>query len=198
MRRAKIIAIVIIVFATFVSILYLIYEAKELERYTISPNDRDFYFILYSTSGGTLRDNSSVKGILLSCEKSLKSMGYDVLNLGIRGNADAREEIIKSVKGSKKYVLLDINATAAVLNKNTLLIKIGSRDETRYMENLEHGNKIKNTLKNIGIGVNILSDAKNGYNDDLSSISLRFEISKRNNAREGAELISKALGAMIR
>jgi hypothetical protein len=199
MGRARLIAILTVAVSTLLAILYLIYQSKELEKYTTVPVDTNTAFIIYSSEGEALKDNTSAASLLEACERSLKAMGYETIRLEQIGNPEEiKKEITKSIRGSRKYIVLDINASQSVASKDTLLIRISNKIKSRHEENLRAANDVRDFLKNRKTKVNIYTDTKLTLNQDMGTTALTLEISKQNTLKEAREIILNAAYALTK
>lgn len=199
MGRSKIIALVAIALGTLLSIVYLIYQAKELEKYTSAPMDGSTAFIIYSSDGGGLKDGTSCQRLLEECKNSLETFGYETIYLEGRGDEVAlRERIQKDMKGGKRYILLDVNAAQTPGARNMLLVKVSSRYKDRYKENAGYAAKIKEGLKSSRIRVSIIAESRGGLNQDLGYGALRFEFSRQNSLKEALDIVVSSAYSLTR
>lgn len=199
MGRSKIIAIIAIALGTLLSIVYLIYQAEELEKYTSVPMDGSTVFIMYSSEGGGLKDGSSCQKLLNECKKSLESFGYETICIEGRGDeGNLRESILKAMKGGKRYILLDVNASQTVGVKNMLLVRLSSRDRERYKENTACAAKVKDGFKNSKVKVSIHAESRNGLNQDIGFGALRLELSGQNTLKEAQDIIVSSAYSLTR
>jgi hypothetical protein len=201
MKKLKALVVVIITIFTLASVMYLIYHAEKIDRYTLAVNDGRTCFVVYSSSGGTINGEETIDNVLSYVESFASQVGYDSINLGIKKGIDEetlRKEIMDSMKQDKKYILLDINATGIVINKNTIIIRVSSKTNDKYSENLEFANSIKETVTDKTLKANIIPDKNKAYNQDLGYRALYLDISNKNTLSETKEIISNVLGTLVK
>lgn len=195
MEKIKLFIVGLIVFFTMLSIAYLTYLSKQIEKYAVSRNDGRTCVIIYSSSGGKLDNSNAIEPVLEHLKEAVEKAGYDSLNLGIKNNIDPNEltrQLLKYMGFNKKYILLDINTTQLVSSKKTMLIKV-SNIGSKYNENLEYANKIKDNLLSKDIKINIVTDGKQSLNQDLGYRAIRVEIGSKMSMDEGKKLVENLL-----
>jgi hypothetical protein len=200
MKKLKVSTIIIITAFTFMAILYLIYQAERMQEYTIARNDGRTCFVVYSSMGGDLKDGKTVKEVLDYAETFAVSAGYDSINLGVNKTAtdeEMRKKIIDNLKQNKRYIILDINATGIIINKDTVLLKLSSKNPERYKDNLEYANKIKKNVAEKSIKVNILSEKKFTYNQDLGYRAFYLDMSNKITLNEAQQTLSSMLESLV-
>lgn len=201
MKKLKVSTIIIITAFTFMAILYLIYQAERMQEYTIARNDGRTCFVVYSSMGGTLKDGKTIEDVLNFAQDFASSAGFDSLNLGVKNTTsdeEMRKEIIDNLKQNKRYIILDINATGVIINKNTVLLKLSNKNLEKYNENLEYANTIKKSAEGKSIKVNILAENKFTYNQDLGFRALYLDISDKGTLNDAQQLVSNLLESLVK
>ncbi|MDF2674890.1 MAG: hypothetical protein K0R09_3158 [Clostridiales bacterium] len=178
MKPIKAFTLFIIALCTALAILYLIFQTKKLERYTGIIDYEDKCYILFSTDGGKLSNGKSIQEILSFSADFLKQSGIDAVMVEETKNNKIKSKILDLMKRDRKYIMIDINPTNLITNENTILIRLGKKDNAKYETNLEYASKLKETItsKYSTIKVNLLSDSKNNYNQDLGNTAIRLDI----------------------
>lgn len=195
MRKIKMFIVGIILFFTMLSIAYLAYIAQQLDKYAVSRNDGRKCIVLYSSSGGRLKNSQAIDGVLEGLNEKLILEGTDSINLGIKNNIDSNEltkQLLKQMGGNKKYILVDINTTDLLYNKRTALVKLNS-NSLKYKENLSYANVIKNEAEPKGIKLNIIGDSKSNLDQDMGYRAIRIEISTQNTIEDAKKLMDDLL-----
>lgn len=201
LKRIKVYIIAVIAIFTLLALLYLVYMAEELDEYTISSNDGRKCFVLYSSSGGNFEGGGSTKDILKFCSETLKSAGYNsviIEDTYEKGSGLLRENIIKKLSKSKKYVLLDINSGLLVVSRNTALIRLGNRNNVKFRDNLELAGSIKGQADEKRVKVRIYTDTKDNYNQDLGYRAIGIELSNKATLTEARNVLSEILKGVIK
>lgn len=197
LRRFRIFVIGTIAVCTFLSLLYLVYIAKLVEKYTIAGTGGDLCFIMYSSSGGMIKGDKTIYDVIKNTADKINDSGYDSVIIEPEEPEELSKEVIKSMKKNKKYILLDISSGNAVINKNTLLIRLQNKDTVRYKENLESAEAVKKYLNDKDIKVNIITDTKSSVNQNIGCCSLKLEISKNNTFDEAKNIILNAVYSLM-
>lgn len=200
MKKIKIFIVGVIVFFTMLSIAYLAYISKQMEKYAVSRNDGRTCFVIYSSSGGRFNGSGSLEPVLEHLKDASSRGGYDSINLGVKNNIESKEltkQLLKHMGFNKKYILIDVNTTELVTSKKTILIKI-SNNASKYKDNLDYSNKIKEALAMEDIKTNIITDGKQVLNQDLGYRSIRIEISSKMGIEEGKKLIENIVEGLVK
>lgn len=180
MKTIKGVILFIIALCTALSILYLIFQARKLESYTGAIEAADKCYILFSSDGGKLKNGENISSILSFAADFLKQSGADAVAINETQNNKIKKEILDLMKKDQKYILIDINPTKLILNENTILIRLGKKDNTKHESNMEKALILKEAI--LGnykdLKVNILTDSKNNYNQDLGHTALRLDIAE--------------------
>jgi hypothetical protein len=167
-------------------------QAKRLERYTISQDSSAREFIIYSSLGG-----EDINKILSFTEGTMEKAGYDGEVMKYISHDSFRERVQREMDKPKQYILLDINISKLVINRDTIVIRIGTKDNPKLQENLEYGNMIRDALKDRGIKVNILKDSTGNYNQDLGYRSIQITISSNHDYQSASLLIGELAKVLI-
>ncbi len=75
MKTLKGFVLLIIALCTALSILYLIFQAEKLEKYTGAVDSSDKYYIIFSSEGGKLKSGESISNIIDFAADYLKQSG---------------------------------------------------------------------------------------------------------------------------
>lgn len=190
MKTIKGFILFIIALCTALAILYLIFQTKKLEKYTGVIDYADKCYILFSTDGGEIKDGKSITDVLGFSGDFLKQSGMEAIVVNETQNNKIKNKIVDSMKKDRKYILVDINSTKLISNENTILIRLGKKDNTKYESNMEYASKLKEALsqKQNTIKVNIIGDSKNNYHQDLGHMAIRLDISQ-NISYENAKIL---------
>lgn len=180
MKTLKGFILFIIALCTALAILYLIFQAKKLEQYTGAIDYSDKCYILYSSDGGELKDAENISNILSFAADFLKQSGTDAAAINETQKEKIKSKIMDLMKKDKKYILIDINPTKLILSENTVLIRLGKKENPKYESNLEYALKLKEAISNKykNLKVNTLTDSKYSYNQDMGHTAIRLEISE--------------------
>jgi hypothetical protein len=200
LKKFRLFVITSVAIGTLLSIFYLIYVAKQMEMYTLSRNDGNPSFILYSSGGGSFKNMKDEQNILKHTEKILESSGYDALALSIPGYNEniARDSIIKNMKKNKKYIILDISPTKLLVSNKAFIVRIGNKDNPKYDENMEYGRFIKENINDKELKVNLLTDLRSNYNQDIGYKSIRIEIAESLSESYAQAVLSKIAAVLIK
>lgn len=182
--------ILLIIIFTTAGILYLVYQAKRLERYTSVSVDEETHFLIYSSKSAITQDGKDIGELLKYIRNELKDLGYGTSIIEYKDKEDFISEAKAKINGDSKYILIDVGLSSLVINKNTVLIRTELNSSDKSKENIELANSIKNKLKNENIKVNVLQDSKNDWNGEIGSKSLRIEISDKCTLGEAEKLLS--------
>ena len=199
LKSYKVLAVVIVVIFTLVSMLYLFYIAKQIDKYTFSSNDNGC-LIIYSSSGGNTIDKRTVSDVLEGIDSVLKLSGFEVINLGSKkgfSDEDIRKSITNKIKKAKKYYVIDVGVGAAVNNKNTILIRL-DKESPIYSKNVTAAMSIKNDFSETDIKAGIFNETNKKYNQDIGYVSLKFEVSNKNTYEEVKNIIISAVFALTK
>lgn len=200
MKKLKITFILFIFIFATLSILYLIYQAEKIERSTMAPLGDRIGFIIYSTNQN-IDDKDKIVKLLKYTNDTLEEAGYEriMINNGKPCSSDeARKNIEKGLNRGQKYILLDINMSNLVINKNTILFRVDENNGQKYMDNIDYVNHMKNSLESKDFKVNVVEEYKSNNNQDLGYRALKIDISSKNTLEEGEELISKIIEVIIK
>lgn len=193
------IIIFIIALCTALAILYLIvFQVRDLEKYTSVTDCDDKCYILFSTEGGTLNDGTGITKILGFAADFLKQSEMDAAIVDETQDSKIKGKVVNLMKKDREYILVDINPTKLITSESTILIRLGKKDNTKYESNMEYAAKLKEAIssKYSNLKVNILSDSKNTYNQDLGHNAVRIDISKNLSYENAKVLISYILETM--
>lgn len=199
-KKIKMFVVGVIVLFTILSIAYLAYISKQMEKYAVSRNDGRTCYIIYSSSGGKFNGSGSVEPVLEHLKEGVSKGGYDSINLGVKNNIDSNEltkQLLKHMGFNKKYILIDINTTEFVASKKTILIKV-SNNASKYKDNLDYSNKMKEALAMAGVKANIITEGKQVLNQDLGYRSIRIEISSKMGIEEAKKLIENFVAGLVK
>jgi hypothetical protein len=201
MKKIKIVTIVAIVIFTVGAIAYLIFHAEKMEKYTLSKNDGGICFVVYSSSGGSFKDGVIINEILKYTSNFAISAGCNAINLGVKSSLSPeklREELLNNMKQGKKYILLDINLSKLVVNKNTALLRLGNKNNPKFQENFGYADAIKSNIKDKSTKINIIIDHKDNHNQDMGYRAIRLEIADKNTYEDAKAVLSKIIEAMVK
>lgn len=198
MKTIKGFILFVIALCTALAILYLVFQAKNLERYTGAADYSDKCYILFSTQGGELKDKMNISKILDFSAEFLKQSNMDAIIVDETQNSKVKNKIISKMKKNQEYILVDINPTKLITNENTILIRLGKKDNSKYESNMEYASKLKEAVtgKYKNLRVNILTDSKNTYNQDLGHTAIRLDISQNLSYDNAKILLSYILGTL--
>jgi hypothetical protein len=189
LKTIKSFILFIIAVCTALAILYLIFQTKKLEKYTGVIDYADKCYILFSTDSGEIKDGKSITDVLGFSGDFLKQSGMEAIVVEETQNNKVKNKILDSMKKDRKYILVDINSTKLISNENTILIRLGKKNNTKYEANMEYASKLKEALsQKHNIKVNIIGDSKNNYHQDLGHMAIRFDISQ-NISYENAKIL---------
>ncbi|EYE89858.1 hypothetical protein Q428_00165 [Fervidicella metallireducens AeB] len=200
MKKLKVTFVLFIFIFATLSILYLIFQAEKIERTTIAPLTDRIGFIIYSTNKN-IEDKDKIVKLLKYANATLQEAGYEgvMINNGKPCSPDeARKNIEKKIKGGLKYILLDVNMSNLVVNKDTVLLRVDKNNGQKYIDNIDFVETIKNSLEGKGFKVNVIEDYKFNNNQDLGYRALKIDISSNNTLDEGKEAISKIIEVIIK
>lgn len=198
MKTFKGFILFIIALCTALSILYLIFLTKNLEKYTGAMDYSGNYYILYSSEGGSLKSGENISNILSYGADFLKQSGVNTKTITETESNKIKSKILNTMKKDRKYILIDINTTKLIQNENTILIRLGKKDNTKYESNLETASKLKGIIagKYKNLKVNTITDSKNNYNQDLGHIAIRIDISESLTLENAKKLTSYLLESL--
>lgn len=198
MRTIKTFIIVLIGVCTALAIGYLVLQAKRLERYTAMVDYMEKYYIVFSSGGGTLKDSKNISDIRKFALDYIKQSGAGGVEIKAVESNLIRKEIINSMKRERQYILADVNITKLLTSENSILIRVGKKDNDKYNDNMEYASKVKELIASVSkdIKVSIISDSKNNYNQDLGYRSIRIEISNKNTYENGKRLLALVFDAL--
>lgn len=198
MKTLKGFILIVIALCTAMAILYLVFQAKKLERYTGVIDNGDKCYIVLSTEGGGIKNGKKISEILNFSVDFLKQSGMDAALVEETKNDKIKKEIVNLMKRDRKYILVDINPTKLISNEGTVLIRLGKKNNPNYENNLVYATKLKEIMssKYNNIKVNIIGDSKNSYNQDLGHNAVRIEISHNISYENAKILMSYVLETM--
>jgi hypothetical protein len=90
---------------------------------------------------------------------------------------------------------MDINTTKLLTSKNSVILRVGNNNNSKYDENFEYAKSIKENAA--GLKTTIISDSKNNYYQELAYKAVRVEISEQSNYEEAENCIAKILKPVI-
>jgi hypothetical protein len=199
LKNYKAFAVIIILIFTFISLLYLFYIAKQIDKYTFS-NNAIGSLIIYSSSGGDTIDKKTMSDVLEGVDSVLELSGYEVINLGCKkgfSRDDIRKSITNKMKKAKKYYVIDVGASLAVNDKNTILIRL-DKESPIYSKNEAAAISIKKDFYETDIKAAIYNETNKKYNQDIGYISLKFEVSNKNTYIEVKNILISAVFALTK
>ena len=181
-----IISIVVGIFMIVLS--YLIYISYQYDIYTFSSKTKTIN-IIYSSDDTSFNDEADIYDAIYECESLLKDYGKNVKVI----KAKDKNKLDKKVNRAKSQVvtniIIDINTTKLIQDKNTILLKIPKDD----VKSIDFAAKIKSNTSNIK--VNMIHD-KNIIPRASNEIYLNIFLSHNCSQREGEELLIKIFQAM--
>jgi len=186
--------VVLIIIFTTAAILYLVYQAKRLERYTTVTMDEEIHFLIYSSKSAISQDGKNIGDLLKYIRNQSKDLGYGASIIEYKNKEAFKREAERKMKGSSQYILMDVGLSSLVINKNTILIRAEFNSSDKSKENIKYANSIKKKLEDENIKVNVLPDSKNNWNGELGYRSLRIDISDKCTLDEAEKL----LGALLK
>lgn len=189
MKAAKIIIVFMVFLFTVLCTIYLIYVAKNMEKYTIAELDGEKYFILYSSESLKTSDEHVIGELLRYMKNCINELGFDAAILEYKNEKQFNRDTLKLMKKEKQYILIDIGLSNLLVNKNTLLIRAGVEKTDITNENIEYALRLKKRLEGENIKINVLPDTKNTWNRDVGYRSLRMDICSKNSIEECKNLI---------
>lgn len=174
---------------TVLCTIYLIYVAKNIEKYTISEIEGEKYFIIYSSTSLKTVDGHEIGELLKYTDNCIKELGFDGAVLEYKDGESFKRDALKIMRTNKQYILVDMGLSNLLVNKNTLLIRAGVEKSDITDENIEYALGLKDKLNRENIKINILPDLKNTWNSDMGYRSLRMDICGKNTFEECKNLI---------
>lgn len=199
LKNYKAFAVGLVIIFSLISLLYLFYIAKQIDKYTFSNNGNGC-FIIYSSSGGNTIDKKTMSDVLEGIDSTLKISGYEVINLGSKKGFSSeaiRKSITNKMKKTKNYYVIDVGISASVDNKNTILIRL-DKVSPIYSKNISAAMSIKNGFNESDIKAAIYSETNKKYNQDMGYASLKFEVSSKNTYEETKNIIISAIFALTK
>ena len=171
-----------------IALSYLIYISYQYDIYTFSSKTKTIN-IIYSSDGTSFNDEADIYDAIYECESLLKDYGKNVKVI----KAKDKNRLDKKVNRAKSQVvtniIIDINTTKLIQDKNTILLKIPKDD----VKSIDFAAKIKSNTSNIK--VNMIHD-KNIIPRASNEIYLNIFLSHNCSQREGEELLTKIFQAM--
>lgn len=189
LKAVKIIIVFAVFLFTVLCTIYLIYVARNMEKYTIAELDGDKYFIVYSSESLKTSDEHRIEELLGYIKNCIHEAGFDIAILEYKNEKQFNRDALKLMKKEKQYILIDIGLSNLLVNKNTLLIRAGVQKADYTNENIEYALRLKKRLDEENIKINVLPDTKKTWNSDMGYRSLRIDICSKNSIEECKNLI---------
>lgn len=188
MSNVEKIIISIVVGIFMIALSYLIYISYQYDIYTFSSKTKTIN-IIYSSEDTSFNDGADIYDAIYECESLLKDYGKNVKVI----KAKDKNKLDKKVNRAKSQVvtniIIDINTTKLIQDKNTILLKIPKDD----VKSIDFAAKIKSNTSNIK--VNMIHD-KNIIPRASNEIYLNIFLSHNCSQREGEELLTKIFQSM--
>lgn len=188
MRGLKFFVIAVVLLLSTLSIIYLMYKAKGIERYTISKDYIGKTYVLYSSKKIELKDGIEKEDILKFSREALKSLGYSVYTIEFKNRDDFYKKVLKITDKNNQCTFIDICSSELFINKNTVLLRVFINDGD-YSEGMQYLKGIKNKIGTDNLKINIIADSKSAVINNFTYNNIGIEFSNKNNFEEVKKIL---------
>lgn len=199
MKNIKGYILLVLAICTTLAIVYLVFQARKLEKYANSFSTSNLKFILFSSDGVNFLSGNCTLEIEEHLVNYIKTSDSEISVLDGNSKLGYKGEILKNIDTNKKNLLLDVNTTNLIKDENTVLIRLGNNNNLQYEVNYTYAKKLKDLIneKYKKIKVNIICDNKKNYYQEYGNIAVRIEVSSKAKVQRVEELLENIINSMV-
>lgn len=187
MSKVKIFVIMVVLFFSSVMLIYLLYFSRIYDKFT-SAGHYGRQIIVFSSGEGKKADGENLPDRFSEMSEVLKNSNSNIIFL--RDSSKVHEYIDK-INDKNKVILIDINASKLVVNKNTVLF----RTPSDYADTFSFISEVRDNMKKESININTLNLRKD--ENIYGAALLKIDVSDRYKIKDTESTLIKTLECII-